>query len=194
MVGIGDPAPRSPPPVEGARVDDASLRDFVAGVYPKLVGGLALVTGNRALAEDAVQEALARAWERSQRGERLDSLPAWVTHVSLNLARNRLRSLRAERRARDRLAGAPAGPEYAERVAERVQDRVDVRQALAGLPRRQREATVLRYYLDLDVADVATAMGVPEGTAKSLLARARNRLAQRLADTGAREVSGHDRR
>lgn len=54
--------------------------------------------------------------------------------------------------------------------------------ALAALPRRQREATVLRYYLGLDVAEVATALGVTEGTAKTTLFRARQALAIALGD------------
>jgi RNA polymerase sigma-70 factor (ECF subfamily) len=71
--------------------------------YPRLVGGLAAICGSRAAAEDAVQEALARAWERSERGERIESLKAWVTTVSLNLTKSGLRKLRAERRAAQRL-------------------------------------------------------------------------------------------
>jgi RNA polymerase sigma factor (sigma-70 family) len=171
-------------------VDDATLREFVFGAYPRLVGGLALVTGSRALAEDSVQEALARAWERTERGERIDSLPAWVTRVALNLARNRLRSLRAEGRAKERLASdqRPSGH------AERTEDRVDVRAALATLPRRQREVVVLRYYLDLDLAAIAAVLDVPEGTLKSLLSRARGRLALALSVQDPQEVGGHVRR
>ena len=57
---------------------------------------------------------------------------------------------------------------------------MDARSALAALPRRQREAIVLRYFLDLDVREVAEVMGIGEGTAKSKLARARQTLARRL--------------
>lgn len=111
--------------------------------------GVAMVAGSRPAAEDAVQEALARAWERSERGEEIDSLTAWVTVVSLNLARSRLRRVVAERRARERMgsrAGTAApGPLDAG-------ERIDVLRALASLPRRQREATVLRYYLGLNTS------------------------------------------
>jgi RNA polymerase sigma-70 factor (ECF subfamily) len=171
-------------------VDEPELRSFVREVYPRLVGTLAVVCRSRAVAEDAVQEALARAWERIQRGEHIDSLPAWVTAVSLNLARNRFRSLRAETRAKHRLMGGRPEPEPATRVG----DRIDVLRAVAGLSRKQREATMLRYYLDLDVAAVAAAMSVPEGTAKSLLSRARTRLAATLAENDPEEVTGHARR
>ncbi|MBI4260475.1 MAG: sigma-70 family RNA polymerase sigma factor [Actinobacteria bacterium] len=144
--------------------------------YPRLVGALGLVCGSRAAAEDAVLEALARAWERSERGERIENAEAWVTAVAMNLARSGLRRVRAERRARERMAGRPAtggaGPEAAE----------DVRRALAKLPRGQREATVLRYYLDLDVGEVATVLGVSEGTVKTQLHRARATLGRLLGE------------
>lgn len=165
-------------------MDEATLHEFVHTVYPRLVGTIALISGSRAVAEDAVQEALARAWERSERGERIDSLQAWVTTVSMNLARSGLRRLRAERRARGRLADPG---ERGESTA--AAERVDLRRALATLPRRQREATVLRYYLGLDVREVAEAMRSPEGTAKSLLARARAALAVALDVDDLEEVT-----
>ena len=123
---------------------------------------MTLVAGSRAAAEDAVQEALARAWERSQRGERIESLGAWVTRVAMNLSKSRLRRIRAEARARERVVAAPERS-----VAAQSGDRVDVERALAALPRRQREATVLRYYLGFDVDEVAEVLGVHEGTAKT---------------------------
>src|SRR6266511_2866664 len=91
--------------------------------YPKLVAGLTFVCGSRAAAEDAAQEALARCWERSSRGDAIDSPQAWMTTVALNLARSRWRRMRAESRARARL-GPPAAPPPADEVA-------DVRRALA---------------------------------------------------------------
>ena len=83
-------------------IDEIAIREFLHGDYPRLVAGVAMVAGSRPAAEDAVQEALARAWERSERGEEIESLTAWVTAVSLNLARSRLRRVVAERRARER--------------------------------------------------------------------------------------------
>jgi RNA polymerase sigma factor (sigma-70 family) len=59
-------------------------------------------------------------------------------------------------------------------------DHIDVRRALERLPRRQREAIVLRYYLDLDVREVAAVMRIEEGTAKSTLARAREALGHQV--------------
>ena len=61
-------------------------------------------------------------------------------------------------------------------------DRVDVLRALATLPRREREVTVLRYHLDLDVAEIAATLGVSSGTVKTLLYRARGHLAAALGE------------
>jgi RNA polymerase sigma-70 factor, ECF subfamily len=155
------------------RVDEIALREFLHTSYPRVVAAVALVCGSRPTAEDAVQEALLRAWERSEKGEEIESLNAWVTTVSLNLARSGLRRLRSERRARAKLHGS--------RLAEPLSsDRIDVERALSSLPRRQREAVVLRYYLQLDTREVGQALGINEGTVKSTLSRARAALAGRL--------------
>jgi RNA polymerase sigma-70 factor, ECF subfamily len=160
----------------GGRLDEGSIREFLAGDYSRIVAGIALVAGSRPAAEDAVQEALARAWERSLRGEPIYRLEAWVTTVAMNLARSRLRRIRAEWRARGRRPATPAaapapGPE-----------RADLRRALEALPRRQREVTVLHYYLDLDVAEVARTLGVSRGAVKASLHVARRALARSLGE------------
>ncbi len=155
------------------RVDEVAIREFLHTSYPRLVAAVALTSGSRPAAEDAVQEALIRAWERSDKGEEIDSLEGWVTTVALNLARSGLRRIRSERRARSRLASARVGePPTA--------DRLDVDRALSTLPRRQREAIVLRYYLQLDTREVAAALRINEGTVKSTLFRARATLADAL--------------
>jgi RNA polymerase sigma-70 factor (ECF subfamily) len=79
----------------------------------------------------------------------------------------------SERRARARLDTSGVGePPTA--------DSIDVERALAALPRRQREVAVLRYYLQLNTREVASALELEEGTVKSTLFRARAALAQTL--------------
>jgi RNA polymerase sigma-70 factor (ECF subfamily) len=163
------------------RVDEIAIREFLHTRYPRLVAAVALVCGSRPAAEDAVQEALLRAWERSEKGEEIESLNAWVTTVSLNVARSGLRRVMAERRARSRL-GRDFEPETSG-------DRIDVERALARLPRRQREAVVLRYYLQMDTRGVAEVLGVHEGTVKSTLSRARTALAGALGETDTEEAN-----
>lgn len=128
-----------------------------------------------------MQEALARAWERDGRGHHIQSLEAWVTKAAMNLARSRWRRMRLERRQHESL---PIGKEPSG-------ESVDLRRALAALPRRQRETTILRYYLDLDVREIASALAVTEGTVKTQLHRARRTLARALGEQELEESNDH---
>jgi RNA polymerase sigma-70 factor (ECF subfamily) len=159
-------------------MDPGPFDVFYRDGYARLVAAVGLVVGSRAEAEDAVDEALARAWSRVQRGEPIESLGAWVRVVALNLARGRLRRRAVERRARVRLAG----PTDRESPLDRHGAAVDVRRALATLSRRQREVTVLFYFCDLPVREIATELRIDEGTVKSTLHKARAALAAVLAD------------
>ncbi|MGZ8611583.1 MAG: RNA polymerase sigma factor [Actinomycetota bacterium] len=58
------------------RVDEIALREFLHTRYPHLVAAVALACGSRPAAEDAVQEALLRVWERSEKGENIESMNA----------------------------------------------------------------------------------------------------------------------
>jgi RNA polymerase sigma-70 factor (ECF subfamily) len=98
-------------------LDEAAIERFVRDDYPRLVNAVALLTGNVGVAEEMVQEALARAWAKSRRQEPIDSLSNWVTAVAFNLARSRWRRLAIERRARERTPmHADAPPAEADRV------------------------------------------------------------------------------
>jgi RNA polymerase sigma factor (sigma-70 family) len=156
-------------------LDEPTIREFLRTDYPRLVAAVGLACGSRAAGEDAVCEALARAWERTERGEEIRNLRAWVATVALNYARSGFRRILVERRARERLAPVPDIPGADE-------DAIDLRRALGTLPRKQREASVLRYYLGLNVAEVAEVMGISEGTAKTSLYRARQKLAAELGE------------
>jgi RNA polymerase sigma-70 factor (ECF subfamily) len=142
-----------------------------------------LIAGNHAAAEDAVQEALARAWERGDRGEEFDSLPAWVTRVAINLTKSRLRRNKAEARANSRISlGRVSNSE--------PEDAIQLDRAIEALPRRQKESVVLHYYLGLDVKEVAWALGVSQGTVKTCLHRARRSIAAAIALAEPGEADG----
>jgi RNA polymerase sigma-70 factor (ECF subfamily) len=152
---------------------DEEIAACVRAQYQRLVGVVSLVTGSSHLAEEAVQEAFARAWERARNGYQFDHLAGWVATVALNQARSGRRRAASEKAARARLTPVVAGtpdPDVA----------LVVRDALAGLPGRQRDAVVLYYLVDLDVATTAQLLKVSEGTVKSALSRAREKLAPLL--------------
>jgi DNA-directed RNA polymerase specialized sigma24 family protein len=110
--------------------------------------------------------------------------------VAMNLVRSGFRRLMVERRARQRSgAGGWSGAAGGMPSVPGAEQALDVRRALMSLPRRQREATVLRYYLDLDVAEVARALRINEGTAKTTLHRARRSLAVALGEEKLEEAN-----
>lgn len=156
--------------------DDPTITEFVQRDYARVVNAVAFATGNDATAEDLVQEALARAWARIDRGLTIESLPNWVVAVALNLSKSRWRRVALERKVLDRMERPAPTPSPSG-------DPVDVARALASLPRRQREVAVLRYLLGMPTRDVADALGVSEGTVKNSLSKAREALAAQLAVT-----------
>ena len=162
-------------------VIDERFEELYARDYSRLVAGLALVTGDRDRARDAVDEAIARAYERLRRGRSIDELGAWVRVVATNWARGRFRRAQGEARARARLATLAPRSEREGQGAPGAA--VDVQRALAALPRRQREITVLHYFVDLPIAEIAREFGIAEGTVKSALHSARATLARLLGET-----------
>ncbi|MCU1486955.1 MAG: putative polymerase sigma factor [Actinomycetia bacterium] len=143
---------------------------FCDELRPRLVGSLVLFCGDRWLAEEIAQEALARAVERWGRVGAMASPQAWTYRTAFNLARSTARRRAAERRARSRLAGdrPPDLPDTSTAVA--------VRAAVAALPSRQRAAIVARFYAGLPVTETAEALGCAEGTVRALTAQAMVRL------------------
>lgn len=160
--------------------------DFVAFVHvqrPNVLGALILYLQDRAVAEELTQEAFARAllrWDGIRTPDRWD---AWVHRVAFNLAKSHLRRLRIERRVRSK-AGPPA-PSEPDRT-----DALAVRAAVAALPRRERAVTVLRFYCDLKVREIADVMDWPEGTVKTLLRRAIAALSRELGPLDEKEMDG----
>jgi RNA polymerase sigma-70 factor (ECF subfamily) len=153
--------------------DEQGFEEFYAAVFGRLVGQLYLVTGDLREAEDAVQEALTRAAVRWGR-LRDDAVPeAWVRRVAMNLASDGFRRARRRLAVAARLRPEPDHPATLEGLA--------VAEALRALPLAQRKVVVLHHLLDLPIDRVAAELGVPVGTVKSRLARARGVLAAQLA-------------
>jgi RNA polymerase sigma factor (sigma-70 family) len=123
--------------------------------------------------EDLAAEALARAYARWRRVSTLPYRRAWVFRVAANIACDGSRHKAASLRARG--AGALAGTVTRTTVLtieggssmEHVVERESLRLALASLPKRQREAVVLRYLCEVPLKDVADAMSVSVETVKT---------------------------
>jgi RNA polymerase sigma-70 factor (ECF subfamily) len=154
-----------------ATYDDVSPTELLAevfhGSYRRLVVQLYGVTGSLGEAEDVVQEAFVRASSSPARFAQTDNPEAWLRTVALNLHRNRARKVRGWLRVR-RVA-EPPDPD----LTDGLDDHLDVVRALRRLSAQQREVLALHYLADLPVAEVAETLGVPAGTVKSRLSRAR---------------------
>ena len=143
------------------------------------------VTGDRGLAEDLAQTALANAYASWSRVRKADDPDAYVRRIVLNAHRGSFR----KRRVSERLTESPPDtPAPVPDPADQHGDRATVIAALGTLPRRQREVLVLRYWLDLTEAQVAATLGCSVGNVKSQTSRALSRLrgSAELADWEAR--------
>ena len=148
---------------------ELAVTELSAGHALGLVRLAVLLVGDRASAEDIVQDAFLGLYRRWDRLPDTSAPLAYVRVSVLNGCRTALR-----RRTRALQVGNFTEPsaESAEAVALLSEEQRAVAGALRGLPERQREALVLRYYLDLSEAEIATAMGISRGTVKSATSRA----------------------
>lgn len=131
-------------------------------------------------AEDLASAVFLTAWRR--RGDiRLDrdsALP-WLLGIANRLLANQRRTLRRHRALMGRLALPPDTPDHADDVAARVDSQRAARRLhedLTALPAKERAVAELCWVDGLDQRAAATALGVPVGTVKSRLSRARRRL------------------
>jgi RNA polymerase sigma-70 factor (sigma-E family) len=126
------------------------------------------LTGDAAAAEDVAAEALIRTYVHWSRVRRFEYPDAWVARVATNLA---LKSMRR---------GAMPALAVAADPSEETTLRLALVEALAHLPRRQREAVALRYLADLSIDEVARTLGVSAGTVKQSVHRALRTLRDRV--------------
>ncbi len=138
------------------------------------------ILGSRPAAEDVVQDAFIGLYRRWDRLNQTDRALQYVRSSVLNGCRSQLRAqARDRRRPLQALPGSAASAEHDVLVGE---DHREVLAALRRLPDRQREALVLRYFLDLPEPEIAQAMGISHGTVKSTTSRALAALARLLGE------------
>ena len=151
--------------------------------YQRLVAQLLVACGSQQEAEDAVQEAFVKAIAQGERWDHVENPEAWLRTVAINGLRTRWKRGQVLRRLVPRVPG-PRQP------LEPTPDRVAVEAALDRLDQDLRAVVALYYLVDLPVGAVAAELGIPEGTVKSRLARARRLLGAKFTD---REESDHVR-
>jgi RNA polymerase sigma-70 factor, ECF subfamily len=154
-------------------VDAVDMDALYAASYRRLVVQLYALCGDLADAEDAVQEAFVAALRKQRAVAAVANPEAWLRTVAVNRIRGGWRHLAVVRRYAVKVpaprAAVEVGPEH-----------VAVVRALDRLDEPQRLVVVLHYLADLGVEEIAAELGIPVGTVKSRLARARGRLADLL--------------
>ncbi len=176
--GTDSDAPDAALLVAFANGDATAGRDLVARLGPRLFGYAARVLGDRAEAEDVVQEAMMKLWKIApdwRQGEARVS--TWAYRVTVNLCTDRLRRRRT--RAQVALDGVAEPESDAPSVVEAIteKDRADALQAaLDKLPDRQKQAVALRHIEGLTNPEIAEIMDIGVEAVESLTARGKRAL------------------
>lgn len=148
---------------------------------PRVIAKVARWCGDRELAEESTQEALARAVVWSTRLNDPDRLYGWLVRVAMNLVRNQHRRTEVARRHTPMLLDPAHGPRE---EFDAVEDAMLVHDLMAGLTPSQRTVVSLRYFGGYTVAEAADTLGCPEGTVKSLTHRAVATMRRGVAESG----------
>jgi RNA polymerase sigma factor (sigma-70 family) len=149
-----------------ATKDFRSFEEFYADRWASMVRVAWLLSGSREVAEDVVHDVFLRL---EPRWEQLEDPAPYLRRSVINAVSAHHRRVDVERRLAPSVSAQSLDPETEEVWA-----------IVAQLPERQRQALVLRFYLDLTVDEVAEHLGCPAGTAKSLLHRGISQLRRKV--------------
>jgi RNA polymerase sigma-70 factor (ECF subfamily) len=153
----------------------AGFDGFYESHFDRVARALVLAGADRERAYDAAQDAFTKALKRWRTVGVMERPDGWVYVVAMNRLRDVWRSDKRDATTELEVNDPEVG----------VVTRVSVRDAIATLAPRQRQAVVLRYLVDLPVRDVAAAMGCAEGTAKAALHQALRAMRIELEDDDA---------
>jgi RNA polymerase sigma-70 factor (sigma-E family) len=155
--------------VTSFRTRDDAVAALFATEHRRLVGLARLLVDDLPTAEDVVQEVFAALYHRWSRLRDPQAAASYLQSSVLNGARS---TLRRRRSALAVVRDSPAPQASAEQTALGHQTHRDLIASLGRLPVRQREVIVLRYYLDLSEAEIATALAISRGSVKKHASRA----------------------
>lgn len=150
--------------------------EFYAASFRRLVGQLYAMTGSLAEAEDAVQEAYARAWQRWDKLRDYAAPEAWVRTVAYRI------SVSAGRRTKNRLLAHRDHDEGRDRLPGLNPDHLALMAALRRISADQRRAIVLHYLVGLSVEEIADETAAAAGTVKAWLSRGRKAMAPYVSE------------
>ena len=172
--------------------DSAAGQTLVARLAPRLFGYAARVLGDRAEAEDVVQETMLRLWKIAPEWRQGEAqVSTWAYRVTVNLCTDRLRRRKTRGQVDIDSIAEPASDTLSAVESMTEAARADALQAaLDTLPERQRQAVVLRHIEGLGNAEIATIMDIGVEAVESLTARGKRGLKAVLS--GRREELGYE--
>jgi len=168
---------KEPTLVQRAAAGDASAWEALMLEYQQAVFRLAwLLLGDADESEDVAQETFLRAWRALARFDPARPLRPWLLSIAANLARNRRRSAGRYVSALLRAFRETPRSTLLEETSTQHADTAALWQAVRQLDLRDQQVVYLRFFLDLPVSETAEVLQVPEGTVKSRLSRALEKL------------------
>lgn len=178
------------------RGDRAAFGRLVEGHARQVFRVCYRVTGNEAMAEDAVQETFIKAWRKLPGFDGRAAFSTWLHRVAVNAALEQLR--REGRHAadaqpeNDKLAGpawTDAGPSP-ERITESAGIAHRAAEMLAELSTLERSAFVLRHYQEMPIAEICAVLGVQPSAAKQAIFRGVKKMRAALNEYGVQHAAG----
>ena len=176
---------------------DANAFETLMSAYEKKIYALCLrMRGNPHDGEDAAQEAMLRIWRTIGQYRFESAFSTWVYRVTASCCMDAIRKRqRHEQPSLEEMGEAsgfdPAdGSETPQEQTERKETRSAIRQAIAAVPEGMREVFLLRDVHGLSVEETAQALQIAQGTVKSRLARAREKIAAELKQRGVGQTGG----
>ncbi len=165
--------------------DRDAFRHLVDQYRDVLFGTAVLMTGNRALAEEQVQEALLSAWRGIKGFRRGSPVKPWLVRILVNavLSQQRRRTIPTVQLDGNNPQATASDIADPAETLDALESRLALRRAIAELNPDHRQVVALRYFAGLTVPETARSLGVREGTVKSRLHRALAVLREQLDET-----------
>jgi RNA polymerase sigma-70 factor, ECF subfamily len=157
--------------------DSEAFRSLIDLHHRVIFGTAFLMMSDRSSAEDAVQEALIKMWKNFPSLRAQTSVKSWLVRIVVNQVKQQHRKKRLPTIPLDNVPEITGDPDTTEMAAIQNKNKKLIRMALGMLPPEQKEVVVLRYFSELTVPEIARVMGKSEGTIKSRLSRALDKLA-----------------
>lgn len=158
---------------------DRSFEGFFAEEHPRLFGSMCIATRDRHEAEEVVQEAFLKVWERWDRVRGLEDPVGYLHRTAFNVFRSRRRRVSVALRKAVR-------PETPDDATVAIEARIEVARALAELTPMQRAAIVLTDLMDYTSEDAAKMLHMKPGAVRTLASRGRSQM-RRDAQGGTEE-------